>query len=213
VKPSRPAKTRGPTGAAPPPPTWLASARLPIETLPAGTVLHRIHRTALGPIFFGPGAGNTPTYRFDSGSSRFGVLYVGLGRAGALAETILRNPQRLMVAASDIADRSASELVCRRALRVVKLHGKGLQALGTDNAVSTGPYEPCGRWSDALWDHADQPDGIAYLSRHDPGERCLALFQRPGLAFVIKATRPLTAMLHEVAALLETYGKSLSPSP
>jgi hypothetical protein len=175
-------------------------------------VLHRIHRASLAPVFFGPGPGMPPTYRFDSASSRFGVLYVGLNRAGAVTETLLRNPQRLMVAASDITDRAATELAYRRDLRVVKLYGSGLQAVGTDNAISTGPYGPCGLWSDALWDHPDHPDGIAYQSRHDSNEICLALFERPDLTFDIRSTRPLTAMLHEVAALLDAYGKSLSPT-
>ncbi len=204
--------TGGPTGAAPPPPPWLSGIRLPIEVLPAGTVLQRIHRTTLDPIFFGPGAGDPPTYRFDSGSGRFGVLYVGLSRAGALAETLLRNPHRLMVATAEIADRAATELTCRRAIRVVKLYGAGLQTVGTDNAVSTGPYEPCGLWSDALWDHSDRPDGIAYQSRHDSNELCIAVFERPDMAFEVKATRRLMASLKDIAALLDRYGKSLSPS-
>jgi hypothetical protein len=180
--------------------------------VPAGTVLHRIHRAALGPVFFGPGPGNPPTYRFDSASSRFGVLYLGLSRAGAVAETLLRNPQRLMVAMSDLTDRAATELTCRREMRVVKLHGSGLQAVGSDNAVSTGPYGPCGLWADALWDHPDQPDGIAYQSRHDSDEICLALFERPDLTFDIRSTKPLTALLHEIAAFLDAHGKSLSPA-
>jgi hypothetical protein len=145
-------------------------------------------------------------------SGRFGVLYVGLSRAGAVAETLLRNPQRLMVATSQIMDRTATELACLRELRVVKLYGSGLQAVGTDNAISTGPYDPCGLWSDALWDHPDQPDGIAYQSRHDSNEICLALFERPDMTFDIRSMSRLTAMLHEVAALLDAYGKSLSPS-
>jgi hypothetical protein len=137
---------------------------------------------------------------------------MGLTRAGAIAETLLRNPHRLMVATAEIADRAATELTCRRAIRVVKLFGAGLQTVGTDNSVSTGPYEPCGLWSDALWDHSDSPDGIAYQSRHDSNELCIALFERRDLKFEIRATRPLTAMLKEVAALLDGYGKSLSPS-
>ncbi len=212
MSPSPPPDTRGPTGAAPPPPAWLGSRSLPLDLLPAGTVLHRIHRASLGPVFFGPGPDNPPTYRFDSASSRFGVLYVGLGRAGAVAETLLRNPQRLMIAASEIMDRAATELACRRELRVVKLYGSGLQAVGTDNAISTGPYEPCGLWADALWDHPGQPDGIAYQSRHDSNEICLALFERPDLTFDIRSTKTLTAMLHEIAAFLDAHGKSLSPA-
>jgi hypothetical protein len=117
-----------------------------------------------------------------------------------------------MVATTEIADRAATELTCRCEVRVVKLYGAGLQTVGTDNAISTGPYEPRGLWSDALWSHSDCPDGIAYQSRHDSNELCIALFQRPALELEVKATRPLMSMLKEVAALLDRYGKSLSPS-
>lgn len=195
---------RGPSGSAPPPPDWLNSAALPITMIPAGQLLHRLHRTQHGPVFFGPGAGVPPTYRFDSASGRFGVLYVGASLNGALAETILRNPQRLMVAMSDITVRSASKLSCERDLRVVTMSGPGLQTLGTDNAISTGPYEPCGEWADALWDHPELPDGIAYLSRHDPDEMCFALVERKPIGFAITQMRPL-------AAILDRYGKSIAP--
>jgi hypothetical protein len=206
-----PSAGSGPTGAAPPPPARLRSTSLPVDILPAGTVLHRIHRASLDPVFFGPGPDRPPTYRFDSAGGRFGVLYTGLSRAGAVAETLLRNPQRLMVAASEITDRAATELVCPRDLRVVTLYGSGLQAVGTDNAISTGPYGPCGLWSNALWEHPDQPDGIAYQSRHDSSELCLALFARDDMTFKIRSTKPLPMMLHEIAALLNGSGKSLAP--
>lgn len=205
-----PPALRGPSGAAPLPPDWLKTTTLPIATIPAGHVLHRIHRSHLDPVFFGPGAGNHPVYRFDSPSGRFGVLYLGDTFAGAFAETILRNPQRLMVAEREIVSRSVSELVSRTALRVVTMHGAGLQVLGTDNSISTGPYEPCGLWADALWDHQDEPDGIAYLSRHDPGEVCFAIFERKPIVFDLTATHPLATMQSEVALLLDRYGKSLS---
>ena len=207
----RPPGARGPTGVAPPPPTWLARRKLPITVLRSGTVLHRIHRASLDPVFFGPGPGVPPTYRFDSATGRFGVLYVGTSRAGAVAETLLRNPQRLTVSMSDITVRAASELTSSRALRVVRLHGSGLQRLGTDNSISTGPYEPCGLWSDALWEHPDKPDGIAYQSRHNSAELCLALFERPATALHVTTTRSLTTMLAEVAAMLNAHGKSISP--
>lgn len=204
---------RGPSGAAPPPPPWLAQSSLPIDVLPVGQVLHRVHRTHLDPIFFGPGHGLAATNRFDSASGRFGILYVGMSRRAAIAETILRNPQRLMVSMNDLTTRAISELLCIRPLRIVRMHGTGLQAIGTDNAVSTGPYEPCGLWADALWDHADQPDGLAYQSRHDSSEICLALFERSDMAFNTKGTLPFSGILKEIAAILESYGKSLSPIP
>lgn len=204
---------RGPSGAAPPPPAWLDTKPLPIEILPTGQILHRVHRSTFPPVFFGPGKDVSPINRFDSASGRFGVLYLGMTLSGALAETILRNPQRLMMAASEVTSRAASELGVQRDLHIVRMHGPGLQALGTDSAISTGPYEPCGLWTDALWDHPDKPDGLAYQSRHDPSEVCIALFERPDLTMTVQATRLLTAMLKDVAVLLDRYGKSIAPSP
>jgi hypothetical protein len=204
---------RGPRGSAPPPPPSLHEHPLPLDIIPAGTVLHRIHRSALPPLFFGPGAGNLPTYRFDSLSGAFGVLYVGRSLAAAIAETLLRNPARRMVAYRELALRSASEVRPASDLRLVRLYADGLQRVGTTNAVSTGPYGPCGRWADALWAHPDMPDGIAYQSRHDSGEICLAIFDRPRPAFAVGATVALADRLPMLAALLARYGKSISGAP
>ncbi|HEU4987894.1 MAG TPA: RES family NAD+ phosphorylase, partial [Rhizobiaceae bacterium] len=191
MTPRRRAASRGPSGLAPPPPEWLADISLPIDEIQAGQVLHRVHRSSLDPIFFGPGPNVPPTNRFDSASGQFGVLYAGLTLRGALAESLVRNPQRLMVAMTDIVGRSVSRLVSDRPLRIVRLYGSGLQTVGTDNAISTGPYEPCGLWSDALWDHPDRPDGLAYQSRHDPSEICLAIFEKADVSLKAKGSNSL----------------------
>jgi hypothetical protein len=204
---------RGPSGTAPNPPAWLAATPLPIDVVPAGTVLFRVHRLGRGPIFFGPGRGVGPTYRFDSLTGRFGVLYVGLSLAAALVETLLRNPTRRMVAYPELAERASCDLTATRDLRVARLHGTGLQAVGCDNAISTGPYEPCGAWADALWDHKDRPDGIAYQSRHDSGQICLALFERDDLYLEAPDPVPLVRQLPTVAAILSGYGKSIVDVP
>jgi hypothetical protein len=206
---------RGPSGAAPPPPSWLATTALPISIITAGTTLHRVHRTRNGPVFFGPGrdaSGNPlpPVFRFDSPSGAFGVLYVANELSGAVVETLLRSPERQMVALSHVMSRSASQLRCSRDLRMVQLHGAGLQQVGTDNAVSTGPYESCGLWADALWHHAEAPDGIEYRSRHDPDRLCWALFERRFSLATLK-TVSLASMLNNVRAMLQPYGKSISP--
>jgi hypothetical protein len=143
----------------------------------------------------------------------FGVLYVGLGMAGALVETLLRNPARRMVDYTDIASRSLTLIRSRRDLDLVRLHGTGLQQLGCDNAISTGPYETCGAWADALWAHGSKPDGIAYQSRHDPGEICVALFERPDLALVPEPSTDLLDVLPTVANVLSSYGKSICIPP
>lgn len=211
MTPRRRAAPRGPSGLAPLPREWLADISLPIDEIPAGQVLHRVHRSSLDPIFFGPGPNVPPTNRFDSASGRFGVLYAGLNLRGALAETLVRNPQRLMVAMTDIVGRSVSGLVSDRPLRIVRLYGSGLQTVGTDNSISTGPYEPCGLRSDALWDHPDRPDGLAYQSRNDSSEICLAIFEKAAVRLKAKGSHALSVMLGDVAAVLDSYGKSVSP--
>lgn len=92
------------------------------------------------------------------------------------------------------------------------MQAAGLQALGVDNAITTGPYEPCGIWADALFAHADRPDGIAYASRHDPGQVCVALFSRPDVAVsLVSDSVPLADLMREVATILRRYGKGLDP--
>lgn len=186
---------------------------LPLDVVPAGAALARVHRKSDHPVFFGPGPGKAPTWRFDSPSGAFGVFYVGMGLAGALLETLLRNPRRKMVAHGDVTSRASSELRCSRDLRLVRLHGPGLQRLGCDNAISTGPYDPCGAWADALWAHPEAPCGIAYPSRHDEREICLAIFERPGLHFTATAPIDLTDQLPKLASILGEYGKSIARAP
>ncbi len=204
---------RGPSGRAPMPPAWLRRTPLRLDILPAGTTLWRIHRADRDPLFFGPGKGAAPTYRFDSLTGGFGVLYVGLSLKAGVVETLLRNPKRRMVDYAEVADRAACELRSARGLRVVRLHGSGLQAVGCDNAISTGPYDVCGAWADALWAHPDRPDGIAYQSRHDSGEICLALFERGDLGLRADEPVPLVGRLGELAGILSGYGKSVVGIP
>lgn len=195
------------------PPGWLAETRLPLDPVAAGTPLFRIHRRDRDPIFFGPGPGEPPTYRFDSPAGTFGVLYAGLSFAAAVAETLLRNPGRRMVSRRELAGRASCEITAARDLRVVRLHGTGLQTVGCDNAISTGPYDPCGAWAEALWTHPDRPDGLAYQSRHDPGEICVALFERDDLRLGASDPVALSEQLHRVAAVLSAYGKSVVDDP
>lgn len=204
---------RGPTGSAPLPPADLSVRDLPIWAVAAGEPLYRVHRSHHDPVFFGPGAGNPPAYRFDSISGRFGVLYVAPGPDAALIETLLRQPQRLTVDYSEIRDRNLSTLRADRDLRLVSATGNDLSRLGTTAALSTGPYDPCGAWSDAFFDHPAVPDGILFCSRHNPDELCIALFERKNLAFAISSTTPLPAMLKEVGTLLDRHGKSLFGAP
>jgi hypothetical protein len=202
---------RGPTGSPPLPSSWLRTAGLPVLELPQATSVVRIHRAEHDPVFFSPGSGNAPIGRFDSPSGAFGVLYIAQSLEGAFAETILRNPQRRLVDSSEIMARAVSVLRLSRAIRLVRLFGAGLQAVGTDNAVSTGPYGPSGAWADALYSHPDHPDGIAYTSRHDPEQLCIALFSRSDIQLeLFSGPTPLSDVLADVASILRRYGKGIA---
>lgn len=203
----------GPDGSAPEPPDWLAQTDLPIAVLSAGTRLYRVHRKTHDPVFFGPGKGSLPANRFDSALGRFGVLYIAPALDAALIETLLRNPERLMIDFSEIVSRAASVLTSSRDLRLVSALGANLSRMGTTAALATGPYGPCARWSDALYDHRDAPDGILYSSRHDPDQLCIALFKRPDVEFKVAETKDLTRMLSAVAGVLDGHGKSLASLP
>jgi hypothetical protein len=111
----------------------------------------RCHRTALGAVFFGPGAGHPPTHRFDAPDGEYQVVYVGLSYEAALAETVLRNPRRRIVDHVDLRVRSMAQLRNRSLLRLVQAHGPGLSQLGTTAALSTGGYRASRQWSLALW--------------------------------------------------------------
>lgn len=203
---------RGPTGAVAPPPPWLATTKLPLTGLPAGSSLVRVHRTGYDPVFYSPGPGRPPAGRFDSATGAFGVSYLAFSFEGALAETVLRSPARRLIAVGEIAGRSLAVLALSRAVRLVEMRGPGLQILGVDNSITTGSYGPCGLWADALFAHPNEPDGIAYASRHDPDQVCVALFSRPDVAIEVASDSvPLSEMPGDIARVLRHYGKGLEP--
>jgi hypothetical protein len=201
---------RGPSGVPRPPPDDAASLPLPIREFPGGAIFNRVHRTQHAAIFFSPGKGKPPAGRFDSATGRLGVLYGAETFAGAFIETVLRNPARRLVGMAEIESRSVTVIRTSRTMRFVDLRGDGLQQPGLDASISTGPYENCGLWSDALFQHPARPDGILYPSRHDPGHTCIALFERLrlGLTLASDSVR-LTRMLSDIGELLRRYGKAL----
>jgi hypothetical protein len=207
----------GPSGAASLPPAWLAARSLPIIKVPRGTPLFRVHQSAHSAVFFGPEVNPTsgtrqPTHRFDSLSGGFGVLYAAEQFEGAFVETVLRNPQRRFVSKSYIGLRAVSELTCSRELRLVDLHGRGLSRVGATNAISTGPYTPCWRWSDDLWSHRDQPDGLVYASRHNPRQICYAIFERVDSTVTASGPTDFLSVLPMIKTLLRRYDKILTRS-
>lgn len=171
----------------PRPPADLARRVLPLDVVSAGTVVHRVHPVGLGPVWFGPGPGRPPTYRFDDPLGQYGVCYFGRGRMAAFVETMLRDLTTLVVSETNLAYRQISGVEVLRDLRVVRAHSEGLFQLGATAAVGGAKLEFPGAaaaqsyahamaWSRALHDHPDAPDGVAYRSSHDDALECLALF-------------------------------------
>jgi hypothetical protein len=189
---------------------------LPIIAVPSGTSLFRIHRLGHDAVFFSPpvdpatGDRQPPTYRFDSASGSFGVLYAAREFEGAFVETILRNPQLVFVSWNYVTLRCVTELAFGRDLRLVDMHGRGLSRIGTTNAISTGPYAPCWAWSDYLYSHRGKPDGIAYASRHNPLQICCVIFERSDLSVAPRRPVRLADMLPEIRVILRSYNKILT---
>lgn len=169
------------------PPADLGVHPLPVEVVPAGTILHRIHETRHGPIWFGPGVGSSPRHRFDDPRGAYGVCYLGATRLAAFVETLLRDRPSRVVSEANLELLAISALTVLRDTPVVQAHSEGLVRLGTTAALGgaklefpgatpTQSYAHAMAWSRALHDHPDAPHGIAYRSSHDDALRCLALF-------------------------------------
>ncbi len=204
--------SRGPDTPLPLPPADLGTRLLPAHRLDAPVVLFRIHLAEYQPLFFSPPSGNRPRGRFDSLSGRFRALYAATTLAGAVVETLLRNPTEPLVTLSRLAPRALAIVRIGRPLKLVDLTGPGLSQLGLDARLLSGPYDLCGAWADSFHGHPSLADGILYPSRFDPSARCVALFDRvlPALPRPAEST-PLLAMAEEIAAVLDRYGKALEP--
>ncbi|WLC16653.1 RES family NAD+ phosphorylase [Bradyrhizobium diazoefficiens] len=185
------------------PPADLNERRLPVEEIPAGEAFFRMHRTALGAKFFG-----RTGWRFDSPGRAFGTLYAARTAEIAFAETLLRG-QRPIVAESELHIRSFCEFRLQRVVRLVKLHGPSLIAIGATAAVTSGSYDVSQAWAQALHDHPDQPDGILYRSARDNDRFALALFERAAAALDLGTSTPVMADPARLGGILDHYSASL----
>lgn len=190
-----------PPSPGPLPPADFASRELPLETIPDGARLTRIHRSDLGPLFFGSTGGN----RFDDPAQSYGVCYLSTTLEGAFAETCLRSVGARFVALTFLEARSFSEIEVTARLHLVSFHGPGLAQIGATGAVTSGPHVVAQQWSRAIHDHPAAPDGIAYRSNHDNGEICVALFERAGDRLAPGNSQPMTIDSVRLAELLARY--------
>jgi hypothetical protein len=116
-----------------------------------------------------------------------------------------------ILALDDLAGRSIATVELRRDLRLVPIHGPGLARLGvTAELASGGDYAGSQRWSRALWEHTDQPDGILYRSRHDDSALCAAVYDRARDGLAIVQNHSLAEDPQQLAKLLRRYGLGLT---
>lgn len=144
----------------------------------------------------------------DDPASVFGTYYAGETREVAFVEALLRNPSLRMVSLSEIQARRWTAAQADRDLKLVDFCGTGLSVVGTTAGVNTGNYSVSRAWAAALHGHPDAPDGILYLSRHNPSLRCAAIFNRSSLT--ITAGPIQTFDPARIAATLTSYGKVLT---
>ncbi|HET8676638.1 MAG TPA: RES family NAD+ phosphorylase [Blastocatellia bacterium] len=186
----------------PDPPSDLATKALPIETLPNGTAIFRIHRTALRAKFFG----RSSDWRFNSPDGSYGTLYAAISPEAAFAETLLRG-RGTLIAESELKERSCCTFTITRELRLVRLHGPSMTTIGATAAVTAGPYAVSQGWSSSFFYHPDVPDGILYRATHD--KLAVALFDRAQDAIGDGVSAPLLSDPTFLGGILDHYGAAL----
>jgi hypothetical protein len=152
-----------------------------------------------------------PIHRFDDPLGRFRVCYLGTTVEACFAETFLRNPPVRILSLADLADRSIATIDVKRELSIVSLRGPRLAWLGTTAEVAGGSaYHLSQALSRALWEHADEPDGIICRSRHDDSSLSIALYDRAKHAVAVTTERSLTEDVALLARLLKRYKLGLT---
>ncbi|MFK3891364.1 RES family NAD+ phosphorylase [Sphingomonas sp. NPDC079357] len=155
----------------------------PVTDVSEGETLYRVHAGDREARFYGK---RDATWRWDDPQGDYGVLYLGLTRDGPFAETMLRRPAQKAVVWGEIAKRRFARFRTAELLRLADVHGKGLGWEGVtvgevaadhDGKTYPGAYAMTQAISATVHATTDL-DGIAYRSRLDPDQLCVALFER-----------------------------------
>ena len=157
----------------PAPPADLSSRSLPLRNVRGAW--WRIYWLDKGPRYFGRAA----TFRWDDPLGLYGVFYAAEEEKIAFIETLMHSTSARHVRKSSLVLRGLARVLASGELKLVDLSGAGLGHIGADNNLCTNPhYSMSQRWSRALYEHPEAPDGIYYRSRRDPSGMSVALFDR-----------------------------------
>ena len=190
---------------------YVAGLKLPVVRSRAGQPCFRIHRTIHNPLWFGPDKMAPVSGRFNGPSYEYGVCYFGRSVDVAFAETLLRNPAYRLLSRVDLDERSISTAHLTRDIRLVKLYGPGLSRLRITAETVHGPHDTCRKLALELWRHDESVDGIAYHSRFDDDELCVALFDRARDGVAIDRTEGLMDDDRRLGRILDKYDVGLDP--
>jgi RES domain len=153
-----------------------------IERLAAGTELVRVHHARFGPTEFNATA--RPPARFRPfGDPVVATMFAARDSDTALAESVFHDvPVRgtRQIARAALRERVLSHIAPTRELRLVALHGYGLQRLGITHGelIESGPtaYSWTAVWGQALHAAAPEADGLTWIARRFTGRPSLMLF-------------------------------------
>jgi hypothetical protein len=170
--------------------------------------MHRFYTSVFEPVYFD----TSELGRFNAPDASYGVLYAAKELQGAFAETFLRTPGSTLIDGGFLKRKAYVRLSATRDLRLVNLIGRGLAAVGaTAEIPHCGlPYHAPQAWSQAIFDHGENVDGIAYHARHDDTEMCYAIFDRAA-SVVNETARDLDLDADWFWRLADEYGSGLAP--
>lgn len=187
---------------------------LSVQIIERGETLYRAHSSTQGALWFGPAQGESPRYRYDSHDGSYRVCYLGMSERAAFVEGVLHRaiPRRL-VSKKSLTERAIAEIHVVEDLRLARLYGEHLIPTGATAEVAHGePYATASwPWSRAIFDHADDVDGILYTAKHDDAELAIALFDRAEHKVAAGSSHRLAGNDVRTLLLLDYYRLGLQP--
>ncbi len=191
-------------GRTPEPSKRFHSIKLPIAEI--DSEWYRSHPTRRGAVYFG----RNRAYRFDAPDGEYGVLYVGADPHVAFIESFQVAGIRPVVTESKLKERSLSRIRISGSVRLVSLAESGaLTRIGADARIFTASYAVSQRWSRAIYEHPDKPDGILYRPRHDPARVAAAFFDRVAERVTTETLGTWVDQKDVLADVLDTYRAAL----
>lgn len=167
------------------PPPSIAPTDPVLETLPRGTLLHRVHGATHPADAFNPTPSATLLTggRFDTITGEPAYIYAGQDERAALAETLCRDLSPAgavrLVPFARLRGRRLSQIQTVRDVTVLVLHGPASTKVGAGLALTKSDadqYLHTRAWAHALLTWFPQIDGLAYRCRHDEDRIAYVLY-------------------------------------